>query len=297
MAFSISQNGPSADCLLQLKSRNTGTWTRIGSNGSSLALITGGTDLTNGTPAIHMSSLNNVGINGVASRARLDIYTGIAGYTSTQQYAYYARSGSNTNTGFYNGTSQTIVPSIWADERVVASEFDATSDERIKDIKGISNNAEDLEKLKQIEITDYQFKDKLRNGENHYKKVIGQQVEKVFPQAVKQSKDILPDIFTMANIVDGVVQLVADVKVGDTIKLITQSEELKVKVTSVSSEDFTIDRPISEECFIYGKEVDDFRVVDYEALSMLNISATQEIIKRLEILEKENQELKNLLNK
>jgi hypothetical protein len=30
---------------------------------------------------------------------------------------------------------------------------------------------------------------------------------------------------------------------------------------------------------------------------MLNVSATQEIIKRLEILEKENQELKKLLNK
>lgn len=294
-ALSITQNGASADCLLQLNSRNTGTWTRIGSNGSSLAIITGGTDLTNGTPAIHISSLNNVGINGVASRARLDIYGAIAGYTSTQTYAYYALGSSNTNTGYYNGTSQTITPSIWADQRVLAVEFDAISDERIKDIKGISNNAEDLELLKQIQITDYQYKDKIANGTNNFKKVIGQQVQKVFPQAVKEQKDIVPDIFKLANIINGVVQLVADVKEGDTIKLIAQTGELKVKVISVNEENFTIDKPINEECFIYGKEVDDFVVVDYDALSMLNISATQEIIKRLELLEKENEELRKLL--
>ena len=40
----------------------------------------------------------------------------------------------------------------------------------------------------------------------------------------------------------------------------------------------------------YGKEVEDFRVVDYEAISMLNVSATQELYKRLELLEKENEE-------
>ena len=296
-ALSITQNGPSADCLLQLSSRNTGTWTRIGSNGSDMAIITGGSDLTNGTPALHISAASNIGINGVATRARLDIKGAIAAYASTQAYAYYALGSSNTNTGYYNGTSQNITPSLWADQRVVAVEFDATSDARIKDIKGVSNNTEDLETLKQIEITDYQFKDKIANGENYYKKVIGQQVEKVFPQAVKQSKDIVPDIFSMANIINGVVQLISDIKVGDTIKLLTQTEELRVKVISVTSENFTIDKPLNEECFIYGKEVDDFRVVDYEALSMLNISATQEIIKRLEALENENQELKKLLNR
>ncbi len=28
--------------------------------------------------------------------------------------------------------------------------------------------------------------------------------------------------------------------------------------------------------FVYGREVDDFHTVDYEAISMLNVSATQE---------------------
>jgi hypothetical protein len=32
--------------------------------------------------------------------------------------------------------------------------------------------------------------------------------------------------------------------------------------------------------FVYGEEVDDFRTVDYEGLTTLNISATQELAKR-----------------
>jgi hypothetical protein len=34
------------------------------------------------------------------------------------------------------------------------------------------------------------------------------------------------------------------------------------------------------EIFVYGKEVIDFHIVDYEALSTLNISATQELSKK-----------------
>ncbi len=33
---------------------------------------------------------------------------------------------------------------------------------------------------------------------------------------------------------------------------------------------------LSKTVFVYGREVNDFHTVDYEALSMLNVSATQE---------------------
>ena len=36
-----------------------------------------------------------------------------------------------------------------------------------------------------------------------------------------------------------------------------------------------------DKVFVYGEEVSDFRTVDYEGLTALNISATQEIAKRL----------------
>jgi hypothetical protein len=45
---------------------------------------------------------------------------------------------------------------------------------------------------------------------------------------------------------------------------------------------------------VYGREVDDFRTVDYQAISMLNVSATQALLKRIEALEKENEDMNTL---
>ena len=52
----------------------------------------------------------------------------------------------------------------------------------------------------------------------------------------------------------------------------------------------TIDEPIEKyeedtTIFIYGKEVEDVKNVNYEALFVINIKATQELHQRLKILE------------
>ena len=50
---------------------------------------------------------------------------------------------------------------------------------------------------------------------------------------------------------------------------------------------------LEEKVFVYGREVDDFHTVDYEAISMLNVSATQELAKQVELLKAENKALKS----
>ncbi|WP_262708345.1 hypothetical protein [Chryseobacterium sp. CH21] len=40
------------------------------------------------------------------------------------------------------------------------------------------------------------------------------------------------------------------------------------------------DKKLKGKLFVYGTEVSDLRTVDYDALSMLNISATQELVKK-----------------
>jgi hypothetical protein len=40
-------------------------------------------------------------------------------------------------------------------------------------------------------------------------------------------------------------------------------------------------KPSTEQVFVYGREVKDFRHVDYEAIAMLNVSATQELAREL----------------
>jgi wobble nucleotide-excising tRNase len=47
---------------------------------------------------------------------------------------------------------------------------------------------------------------------------------------------------------------------------------------------------------VYGKEVSDFHTVDYEALTTLNISATQALLKKINDLEAKNKKQEAELN-
>ena len=52
---------------------------------------------------------------------------------------------------------------------------------------------------------------------------------------------------------------------------------------------------VDEQVFVYGREVKDFRTVDYDAISMLNVSATQELARKLETVQAENAALRREL--
>ncbi|MGC4039384.1 MAG: hypothetical protein QM710_00920 [Flavobacterium sp.] len=184
------------------------------------------------------------------------------------------------------GTYGASAYSIWASGNIAATQFHAYSDARIKKILGVSDSANDLQTLEKIEITNYKMADSLQLGNKPIKKVIAQQVEKVYPQAVANNlTEVIPNIYKMVQIKSGWIDLVTDVKVGDKVKLLFDSGEKLVAVTEVSAKGFKVNVETEGPVFVYGKEVHDFRAVDYEALSMLNISATQELLKRIKELE------------
>ena len=182
---------------------------------------------------------------------------------------------------------------LWVSEGIRAREFYTESDERIKDVIGISNAKNDLDKIMAIEITEYTFIDKSK-GHSTMKKVIAQQVEKVYPEAVGKSISIVPDIYQLSTINDGFIPLKTNVVKGDNVKLIYDDNAVVLaEVTSVVEDGFYVDQDRTGQVFIYGREVNDFRIVDYEAISMLNVSATQEQQRLIEQLQQENAVLKN----
>ena len=203
-------------------------------------------------------------------------------------FTYYAVGGSGCIGGACVGP---VDASIYATNRIQASEFNAFSDERIKNIHGISNSTEDLNILNQIEITNYTMKDRAK-GNHPNKKVIAQQVEKVYPQAVSKITDVVPDIYQLADCENGLIKIENNVQVGDRVKLIFENKESVESVIFANEKEFKISSNTSGKVFVYGREVDDFRTVDYEAISMLNVSATQELLKRIEALEDQNNVLK-----
>ena len=68
------------------------------------------------------------------------------------------------------------------------------------------------------------------------------------------------------------------------------------KVIQVNKNGFFVDKFKDGDVFVYGRQVEDFRTIDYEAIAMLNVSATQESLKRIRELERKNRELKATCN-
>ena len=195
------------------------------------------------------------------------------------------------NSGGHTGTSNGTNPfSIYASARIAATEFDAYSDARIKNIQGITDNATDLATLMNLRITNYHFIDTLAKGNKLYKKVIAQEVEKVYPNAVSKLTDVVPDIYQMAEIKNGRIALKNTLKQGDRVKLITTSNTEVYEVLTADADGFKVKNVTDGQVFVYGREVKDFRAVDYEALTTLNISATQALVKMISDLQVQNNE-------
>ena len=192
---------------------------------------------------------------------------------------------------------------VYAHQRIACPEFNSFSDLRIKDVMGPSNPQKDLATLEKIEIVDYQYKDKTAKGDKDYKKVIGQQVAEVYPQVVDKVKDeVVPDIMQKASMSKGKVSLTEHgLSAGDEVKIIILGDketgegykEETYKVKSVSTDSFDLDTDESANAvFVYGRKVDDFHVVDYEGIAMLNVSATQALAQENRALKEEVQSLK-----
>ncbi len=159
-----------------------------------------------------------------------------------------------------------------------ATEFNAFSDQRIKNIQGPSDGAADLRTLLGIEVTDYRYKDVITNGGDPHKKVIAQQVEQVFPEAVDTHSEVVPDIYQQASVTDGRVSLATDLKRGERVRLIADEVDGVYEVLEVTADKFRPDfEPVGDRVFVYGREVGDFRTVDYDAIAMLSVSALQQL--------------------
>lgn len=203
----------------------------------------------------------------------------------------YWRNATGTGDGWSNTsyTSYSDAFSLIVSNGILADLIYLQSDQRIKVIENFSDAEKDLETLLKIQITDFHYKDSVRNGSSKNKKVIAQQVEKVFPQAVRKLESPIPDIFAEAAITNGWVQLATNLSVGEKVKLFTKQGEIQAEVTAVRADGFQVDTDLkSGNVFVYGRIVKDFRAVDYDAISMLNVSATQQLNRDLETVAAES---------
>ena len=238
-----------------------------------------------------------VGINTNTPRCPLDV----AGYGPSSignnfQFAYFSLGYTNSfqpvaNTGAVSSASPVNV-SIYASDRIVGLEFNAFSDARIKNIESRSNSSDDLATINALQIKNYTMKDVIKYGSKPFKKVIAQEVEKVYPQVISKHNDYIPNVYKLVTKITKTAEGYS-LSFTNNHNISKKAKKLQVllpnengmqafEIVSVPSDHEVVingSEIKSDRVFVYGEEVDDFRTVDYEGLSMLNISATQELSK------------------
>ena len=216
----------------------------------------------------------------------------------TLSYGFLSPAG---NTGTASGN---FPYAIYANGRVAAHEFNAFSDARHKKLLSRGNGASDLALLNQLKVSNYTFIDTVAKGNHVQMGFIAQEVEKIVPNAVKKLQDYIPSIYDMAEglVYDAKLKTLTvttkkphDFQAKDEIKLISLEKEHKVKADQiVDAHTFVVNNweKAVDKIFVFGKQVNDFRTVDYDRLFTLGISSIQELSRKIDALQQENQLLK-----
>jgi len=149
------------------------------------------------------------------------------------------------------------------------------------------------------------MQDKIKYGNIKFKKVIAQQVEKVYPQVISSSVGYIPNVYAMPSGIEKTINgslltFTNKHKLSNgakKIQLMVGDDMKEFDVVEIPSENQVVINTTdigTDKVFVYGEQVNDFKSVDYDGLTTLNISATQELSK---IIKTQQQQIDLLLNR
>jgi hypothetical protein len=181
-------------------------------------------------------------------------------------------------------------------------EIDCFSDTRIKEnILDVDCN-DSLDIVRKLKPKIYNYIDITQNSKPKNYGFIAQEVDNIFPHAIIKKKEYIPNIYDFANIINKNTlklnkKLTSDFTINDygpiKIKLIFIDNTNKIVNLKeiIDDKTFTINENIEghDVVFIYGNEVNDFHVLEKNAIFTITTSA----VKQLDV---ELQETKNTVN-
>ena len=256
----------------------------------------------------------NVGIGTASPLAKLQVIgTGnINMAPASRQYFRYD----------YNGVFGYTAPSSgygWGDTSIYASyaivsgdHFVSTngtlnsSDTRIKKNIVDADDAECLETLRLLKPKKYQYKDEIERGTEPVWGFIAQEVRETLPYATQLRRDVLPNIYELANVSSSnVITFVnfntSNLESNATTLIRTKGidgEDHDVHLAEVIDEHtIRVEEDLTEwtgsvdetgnvvagnQLFIYGQEVDDFVFLKKDAIWTVATSALQEVDRQLQ---------------
>ena len=199
--------------------------------------------------------------------------------------------------------------SILASAYIGCAELNVFSDARMKRIIDRSDNRQDLETIQKLRVTDYRMVDTVTEGESLKKGFIAQEVEALIPEAVTSTARIVPDIYSLPRSFrfekqDQTLAVTLPkphgLNAGDKVRIIADDSQLEVNVTEIpSATKFVVGKveKAPTQIFVYGKEVPDFRTLNYDRIFTTGIGAIQELARRVEELKKSEARIAELETK
>jgi hypothetical protein len=149
-----------------------------------------------------LRSNGNVGIGTVTPYAPLHV-NGAGGTISSSDRSYFRWS----STGLTKNTNSWTNMSIYANASIACGNFFVShsgtvgaSDTRIKKNIVDADDAECLETLRLLKPKKYQYKDEIERGTERVWGFIAQEVRETLPYATQLRKDVLPNIYELANV-------------------------------------------------------------------------------------------------
>lgn len=212
----------------------------------------------------------------------------------------------NGSTSLFTGTGPNQPTSMVTSSRIVVfGAICAASDRRIKTNVAKRTPHDDLRLTQKIQVVNFEYIDKLTQGTGDRVGVIAQDIESVFPESVSKSQGGVPNVYKKmaCNITDKdelVIYWTASALpvLGARLRLMFGATRILSTVISSDKEcvvvqlndrnDFEI---TGEYVFVWGEEVEDVRVVNYDSLACLSLSAIQALMTDVEELRRDNLQL------
>ena len=264
---------------------------------------------TVGTEQMRIDSNGFIGIGIKQPKCRLHL----ASSSSTIYAESYASMSSeefvaSSDVLDFQNTTVYTEGSIVCNGRIASVVFHSFSDKRIKkNVLPFNRDAIDI--VNRLEIVSYDHIDSKKKSIGAG--VIAQEVEQVFPECITKNNEIVPNIYAMCRHIENLenIDIFVDIFVEGnddilsakrvSLKIGRRRENCEIDIVSdiisvVFDKGYIItvskwkNYMNTDELFVYGTDVSDFRMVDKEMISMVSVKAIQQ-------LSRENQELKTRL--
>ena len=225
----------------------------------------------------------------------------------TGTYKPYNGSYGYLNSSGGTGTSTGANPySINCNNRVKASEFNAVSSIKTKNIESAGEDIEEeaLKIFSNIPFFKYSYKDKIKNGQGVTFGIVAEPLKEILPDYVLEDKTFVPNILQsclIRPITEDSYQLVFKEKLtnieGNKLQLILLNKSVEAKILKTTSKRLTIScsEKLPTNGFAYGT-FESCPSVTKNKLFELSMVVLKNTLKRVDILENKLQYLRFINN-